>query len=69
VLIFILGILIGIAVKTEAIKKITMGYNDYKIKVETNHYSINQLEKNLIKKQSAIEEDRAPASLENSKNE
>lgn len=51
-LIFILGVLIGIAVKTEAVKRITMGYNDYQIKIEDDRYSISQLEKDLISKQS-----------------
>jgi len=30
-LIFILGFLVGVAVKTEAKKKITIGYNDYQV--------------------------------------
>lgn len=57
-LIFILGILIGIAVKTEAVKRITMGYNDYQIKIEDDRYSISQLEKDLIEKQSEEAEDQ-----------
>lgn len=67
-LIFILGILIGIAVKTEAIKRITIGYNDYQIKIEDNRYSINQLEKDLISKQGA-EAESQPALPENSSSE
>lgn len=57
-LIFILGILIGIAVKTEAVKRITMGYNDYQIKIADDRYSISQLEKDLIEKQSEEAEDQ-----------
>jgi len=63
-LIFILGILIGIAVKTEAIKRITIGYNDYQIKIEDNRYSINQLEKDLISKQGTAAESQ-PAIQDN----
>lgn len=67
-LIFVLGILIGIAVKTEAIKRITMGYNDYQIKIEDDRYSISQLEKDLISKQGKEVEEQ-PAPPENSSNE
>jgi len=67
-LIFILGILIGIAVKTEAVKRITMGYNDYQIKIEADRYSISELEKDLIKKQGR-EAAEQPALPENSSSE
>jgi len=67
-LIFILGILIGIAVKTEAVKRITMGYNDYQIKIANDRYSISQLEKDLISKQGAAAESQ-PALPENSSSE
>ncbi len=64
-LIFILGILIGIAVKTEAVKRITMGYNDYKIKIADDRYNISRLEKDLISKQSK-EAESQPVVPENS---
>jgi hypothetical protein len=67
-LIFVLGILIGIAVKTEAVKRITMGYNDYQIKIEEGRYSISQLEKDLIKKQGEEKEEQT-AFPENSNSE
>ncbi len=66
-LIFVLGILIGIAVKTEAVKRITMGYNDYQIKIEDDRYSISQLEKDLISKQSK-ETESQPVIPESSSN-
>lgn len=49
ILMLILGILIGVAVKTEAIKRITIGSDDYKMKFSTNAYNLNQLEKELAK--------------------
>lgn len=52
VLFLILGILIGVAVKTEASKKITMGFNDYKINAAGEYYSINKLQADLIKKKT-----------------
>jgi hypothetical protein len=51
-LFLILGVLIGIAVKTEANKRITIGYNDYKMKMGIQQYSINKLQADLIKKQN-----------------
>jgi len=51
ILFFILGILLGIAVKTEAVKKVTIGFDDYKMKIKRQDYDINQLQNNLIQKQ------------------
>jgi hypothetical protein len=50
VLLFILGVLIGIAIKTEASKKITMGFDDYQMKIARQDYNINQLQTDLTKK-------------------
>ncbi len=55
VLFFILGILIGIAVKTEASKKITIGFNDYKMKIMKQDYDINKLQTDLSKSSAAEE--------------
>jgi hypothetical protein len=54
VLFFVLGILIGITLKTEAIKRVTIGYNDYQMDIKKQDYNINQLQANLTKK--SIEE-------------
>lgn len=50
VLFFILGILIGITLKTEAVKRITMGYNDYQMDIKKQDYDINKLQLDLAKK-------------------
>ncbi len=50
VLIFILGILIGIAVKTEANKKITIGFDDYQMKLYRPDFNIDQLQADTEKK-------------------
>jgi hypothetical protein len=50
-LFLILGILIGIALKTEAVKRITIGYDDYKMKIMKNDFDINKIEKDILKKQ------------------
>ncbi len=55
-LIFVLGFLIGIALKTEALKKITIGYSDYLMNIKTQNYNINQMQADLSR---AIEETQA----------
>ncbi|MFA7319515.1 MAG: hypothetical protein WC022_02870 [Parcubacteria group bacterium] len=47
-LFFILGILIGVAVKNEAVKKITMGFDDYKMKIYKQDYDLNALQTKMI---------------------
>ncbi len=47
VLMLILGILIGVAAKTEAAKRITIGSDDYRMKFFANTYNFNQLEQEL----------------------
>lgn len=63
-LFLILGILIGIAVKTEASKKVTIGFDDYKMKIKSQGYNINNLQLELNKKQqeqaSAQSEENIP---------
>lgn len=49
VLFLALGVLVGIAMKTEAIKKITIGFDDYKMKIDRQDYNINQFQKDLSK--------------------
>lgn len=53
VLIFILGILIGIAVKTEANKRITIGFDDYQMKLAKQDFNINQLQVAVANKSAA----------------
>lgn len=53
-LIFILGILIGIVVKIEATKKITIGFNDYQMKIVKQDFDINKLQLEVVKKNSQI---------------
>lgn len=66
VLIFILGILIGVAIKTEAVKRITIGFDDYKMKIFSQDYDINALQTDLINKNmEGSQEDQAPVEDEN----
>lgn len=52
ILFLILGVLLGIAVKTESVKRVTIGYNDYKMKIMHQDYDINKLQADVLKKQS-----------------
>lgn len=49
----ILGILIGIAVKTEADKRITIGFNDYKMKIMKQDYDVNKLQIDIAQKKAS----------------
>lgn len=49
-LIFILGILIGIAVKTEANKRVTIGFDDYQMKLTKQDFNINKLQFEVARK-------------------
>ncbi len=51
VLFFILGVLLGIAIKTIAVKKITIGFDDYKMNIQRQDYDINQLQAKLVNKE------------------
>lgn len=46
-LFLVLGILIGITLKTEAVKKITMGFNDYQIQKVSQSYDVSALKKKM----------------------
>lgn len=60
VLVFILGILIGIAVKSEALKKITIGYDDYKMTISKQDYNIKKFQKDMIsQREEAIKNETA----------
>ena len=48
-LFFILGALIGITVKTEAAKKITIGFNDYQIPAKAQRYDLPALKSELLR--------------------
>jgi hypothetical protein len=62
ILMLILGILIGVAAKTEASKRITIGSDDYKMKFSDNAYNLNKLEQELAK----IREEAQKTGAENS---
>lgn len=62
ILMLILGILIGVAVKTEAVKRITIGSDDYKMKFLANAYNLNNLEEELAKNREEAQKTGAESS-------
>lgn len=46
-LFLVLGILLGVTIKTEAVKKITIGFNDYQIEQGKVRYDIAKIESEL----------------------
>ncbi|MEI8344331.1 MAG: hypothetical protein WCF93_05265 [Candidatus Moraniibacteriota bacterium] len=62
-LFFILGILIGITAKTEAAKKITIGFNDYQIPAKLERYDLAELKRNLL--QQSAQQQSAQGAIQN----
>jgi len=55
VLFLVLGILLGITIKTEAVKRITIGFNDYNIVNGINSYNISDMKNKLNKQAEAAQ--------------
>ncbi|HOX11093.1 MAG TPA: hypothetical protein PK333_03840 [Candidatus Moranbacteria bacterium] len=55
-LFLILGILLGITIKTEAVKRITIGFNDYKIANGQNGYNLEEIKKVLEQKATTAQD-------------
>lgn len=50
-LIFTLGFFVGIAVKNEASRKITIGFEDYKMKMGPHDFALNKMQAVLLNEQ------------------
>lgn len=62
-LFLILGFLLGIVIKTEAEKRITVGFNDYQVDMKQETYNINELQKSFAEKSA---KENPPEDLNNS---
>lgn len=51
-LFLILGLLIGIAAKTEAVKRVSVGFDDYKMKIYQSDYNLNSMQVEQAKKRA-----------------
>ncbi len=67
-LILIVGILLGVMIKAESLKRVAVGFSDYKTRAEMHGYNIDRIEKELFEK---IKEEQAQAieATENAKKE
>jgi hypothetical protein len=55
-LLFVLGVLAGVALKGEAKKNITIGFEDYKMKFSSEGYKINVLQNKLSEQEARQKE-------------
>lgn len=64
VLFLILGFLLGVVIKTEATKRVTIGFNDSEIASVKQSYNFEKIKKEIAEKsaasQSAPQENQAP---------
>lgn len=67
-LFLILGFLLGIMLKTEASKKLTIGFDDYLVEAVESEININQIQKNAIEEQKAAQEEQEKALQEQQEN-
>ena len=56
ILILILGFLLGVAIKTEATKRVTIGFSDYKVESLRQDYDISKIQNELIEKAKSQKE-------------
>lgn len=63
-LFLILGFLVGIAAKSEAHERLTIGFDDYKMNMATSSYNIAQLESELIQKAQQEQEENADEEIQ-----
>lgn len=72
-LFLILGVLIGIAVKNEAVKRITIGFDDYAMKFYAQDYDLNRMQdeqiQKMIEEQSLEENNLGPEEGETGENQ
>lgn len=62
---FVLGVLLGIVIKTEAIKRWVVGFEDYKLAGIQRDYDINKIEAGLIEKAKKQAEEAKKAQVQN----
>jgi hypothetical protein len=55
ILIFVIGLLVGIMIKAEAVKRISIGFSDYKTITNTQEYDIEAIEKSLFEESEEAE--------------
>lgn len=66
-LFLILGFLLGIVIKTEAGKRITIGFNDYQAESKQEAYDLNKLQKDLMDQKSKEQKQPQQPEAQNNK--
>lgn len=64
ILIFIIGLLLGIMIKAESLKKVSIGFSDYKVTGGAQGYDLDEIEEKLIQESKAKQEEAANAQQE-----
>jgi len=59
ILIFVIGLLVGVMVKAEAVKRISIGFSDYKTETAIQDYDIEAIEKSLFEEAEKAQETEA----------
>ena len=68
-LFLILGLLIGIAAKTESLKRVAIGFDDYKMNIYQSDYNINSLQVEVAKKRAEELKKQQESQKQNAQNE
>lgn len=61
ILIFVIGLLLGIMVKAESLKKISIGFSDYRVTGGAQEYDLDGIEERLIQESEAQQQEGAAA--------
>lgn len=65
ILIFIIGLLLGIMAKAESLKTVSIGFSDYRLKGGIQEYNLDEIEKKIIeeaeKMQQEAQQEQMPA--------
>lgn len=59
VLIFIIGLLLGIMIKAESLKKVSIGFSDYKVTGGAQGYDLDGIEERMLEESKAQQEEAA----------
>ena len=66
-LVLLLGMLLGFGIKTEAARRFTVGFNDYKLPSADGRYDMNQLDRQVLEKyRQQIEAQNAESAAQDS---
>jgi len=69
VLVFVLGFLLGVTIKTEAAKRVTIGFNDYKVIQQKQAYDFDLIKAEAEAEQKAAQEEQNSQEQQNPGNQ